>query len=185
MKNFTALDFETANNSRHSACQIGLCIVREGQIADQMSWLIKPPERLFLFSGLHGITYDKVRNQMTFGEIWPMIRPFVDNQLIVAHNASFDIGVLAATLAYYQLSIPEFHYIDTVQVAKKNWPWLTNHRLSTVAEFLNVELQHHEAASDAKACAEIMLHADCSKVRVKKYTVSAPQQNIKCSNSQS
>lgn len=88
-----------------------------------------------------------------FAELWPEVRPFF------AHNADFDTGVLTATLDYYGLSLPELHVIDSLAVARSAWPKLTNHKLSTVAAHLNVPLNHHDAASDARACAEIILRA--------------------------
>ncbi|HWR43613.1 3'-5' exonuclease [Sporomusa sp.] len=163
---FTAFDFETANLQSHSACQLGVAVVENGRIALERSWLIRPPTKVFTFSYLHGITYLMVKNQPTFGDLWPEVRPFFEQQIIAAHNADFDIGVLTATLAHYGLSMPEFHVIDSLAVARSAWPKLRNHKLSTVAAHLNVGLTHHDAASDAKACAEIVLRAGQQHVEI-------------------
>jgi len=165
-KCFIAFDFETANSQSSSACQLGVAVVENGQVLVEKSWLIRPPTKVFTFSYLHGITYLMVKNQPTFGEIWPEVKPFLEHQIIAAHNAEFDIGVLAATLAHYGLFMPEFFVIDSLAVARSAWPELRNHKLSTVAAHLKVALTHHDAASDAKACAEIVLRAGQQHVEV-------------------
>ena len=164
---FLAFDFETANHSRHSACQLGICLVQDGRVVDQQSWLIRPTSKTFVFSDLHGITYDMVRNQLTFAELWPLVRPYMEGRIIAAHNAAFDMGVLTGTLSYYGLAVPSFQVIDTLDVARRAWPHLSNHKLSTVARFLAVDLQHHDAASDARACAEILLRSTGQFIRVR------------------
>ena len=175
MKDFVAIDFETANTNRNSACQIGICQVQNGAITGQRSWLIKPPSKIFTFSDLHGITYSMVKNQLTFIELWPVIRPYLEQQIVAAHNAKFDMSVLSAMLAYYQLPVPEFQVVDSLDAARKNWPNLQNHRLSTVAEFLSIDLNHHEALSDARACAEIILRSDWSRIKISPYQPALPQ----------
>jgi DNA polymerase-3 subunit epsilon len=165
-ESFTAIDFETANYQSNSACQLGIVVVSNGQIIMQQSWFIRPPTKIFTFSYLHGITYPMVKDQPTFGDIWPQVKPYVTGEIIAAHNADFDLGVLTATLAHHQLYVPEFYVIDSLAVARKTWPDLKNHKLSTVAAHLNIELNHHEAASDAKACAEIILHAGQENVEI-------------------
>ena len=142
-------------------------VVQDGRIVDQQSWLIRPPSKTFVFSELHGITYDMVRNQLTFAELWPLVRPYMENRIIAAHNAAFDMSVLTGTLSYYGLAVPSFQVIDTLDVARRTWPHLSNHKLSTVARFLAVDLRHHDAASDARACAEILLRSNGPFIRVR------------------
>lgn len=165
---FTAFDFETANFQNHSACQLGVAVVENGRIVQEKSWLIKPPGKIFTFTYLHGINYIMVKNQPSFGELWPEIRGYFEGQIIAAHNADFDIGVLTATLAYHGLFMPELYVIDSLAVARSAWPKLKDHKLSTVAAHLQVPLTHHDAASDAKACAEIILQAGEPHVKIKR-----------------
>lgn len=166
-QNFTAIDFETANGQRNSACQLGIAVISAGKVAMTKSWLIKPPTDYFTFSYLHGITYESVRNEPTFGELWPEIQPHIESKIVAAHNAGFDTGVLMATLKTYQLPVPNFYVIDSLQVARRTWPELKNHKLSTMADYLKVDLQHHDAGSDAVACAEIIRRAGWNNVMVK------------------
>ena len=166
-QNFIAIDFETANGQRDSACQLGVAVINAGKVFMRKSWLIKPPSEYFTFSYLHGITYDSVRHEPTFGELWPEIQPYIEGKIVAAHNACFDTGVLLATLKTYQLPIPSFHVIDSLQIARKTWPGLSNHKLSTVANYLKIDLQHHEAESDAVACAAIICQAGWENIVIK------------------
>lgn len=156
---FTAIDFETANPQRNSACQLGLVVVENGTIVDSRSWLIRPPSSIFTFTDIHGITYETVKDQPSFREIWEAVQPYIGNRTLAAHNAPFDVGVLRAVLSHYQLPVPSFQVMDSLTIARRAWPALPNHKLNTVASHLNVSLQHHDAASDARACAEIILQA--------------------------
>jgi DNA polymerase-3 subunit epsilon len=165
---FTAFDFETANSQSHSACQLGVAVVNNGRIVEEKSWFIRPPDKFFTFTYLHGITYAMVKERPTFGELWPEIGPYLTGKIIAAHNADFDIGVLSSILAHYGLCVPVFHVIDSLTTARSAWPGLPNHKLSTVAAHLNIPLNHHEAASDARACAEIVLRAGRQHVKIKR-----------------
>jgi hypothetical protein len=70
-----ALDFETADYSPDSACALGLVRVENHQIVQRTYSLIKPPRRRFVFTYLHGITWEDVANQPNFGELWPTYSP--------------------------------------------------------------------------------------------------------------
>jgi len=154
-----ALDFETANHSPNSACQLGLVRIEGWRIVSAASWLIRPPTDEFFFSYLHGITWDHVSGEPHWGELWPVLAPhFKGVDFLAAHNAPFDQGVLAATCAEYGLSPPAQPFVDTVALARKVWSIYPT-KLNLVCERLGIELNHHEALSDAKACAEILIQA--------------------------
>ena len=155
----TVLDFETATERRDSACQLGLVRVEQGRIVERKSWLIKPPENRFTFTYLHGIDAATVARAPSFVQLWPELAPYVAGRVLAAHNASFDMGVLRATLACYGVQTPHFTYLDSLLVARRLWPHLPNHKLNTVADYLGLALVHHDAASDAEACAGILLAA--------------------------
>ncbi|MEN6565513.1 MAG: 3'-5' exonuclease [Veillonellales bacterium] len=169
-QNFTAIDFETANGQRNSACQLGIAVIDAGKTVMKKSWLIKPPTDYFTFSYLHGITHETVRHAPTFGELWPEFQPYIEHKIVAAHNACFDIGVLMAILKTYQLPVPKFYVIDSLQVARRTWPGLKNHKLSTVADYLKIGLQHHDAGSDAAVCAEIICRAGWNNATVRQGT---------------
>ena len=157
---FTAIDFETANPAMDSACQLGLTVVQAGEIIEQKSWLIRPPTERFDYTYIHGITWRHVAGEPDFGDLWPQIRPFLENRVIAAHNVQFDLGVFFALVKLYRIGFWQGGAIDSVTVARRTWPWLANHQLQTVASHLCIPLDHHDAASDAYACAEIIRRAE-------------------------
>lgn len=154
-----AIDFETANYDAHSACQLGLVRIENWMICQTASWLIRPPFEDFVFSDLHGITWSHVETSPDFGKLWQQIEPFLSGaHYLAAHNAPFDQKVLGATCAFHGLEAPRIAFIDTVAVARKTWKIFPT-KLNNVCEYLNIPLNHHEALSDARACAEIIIKA--------------------------
>jgi DNA polymerase-3 subunit epsilon len=154
-----ALDFETANNSRSSACQLGLVRLEGWRPTLEKAWLIRPPDPLFIHSGIHGITWEDVEGSPDFSELWPQVAACLEGaDYLAAHNAPFDKGVMEGTLAHYGLQAPEQGYLDTVQIARQVWKIYPT-KLNLVCEALAIPLQHHEALSDARACAQILIKA--------------------------
>ncbi|MTJ79736.1 MAG: 3'-5' exonuclease [Telmatospirillum sp.] len=152
-----ALDFETANESRSSACALGLSwLAPDGGLSTE-SRLIRPHEPRFsgMNIAIHGIHPEDVAGQPEFPEVWSSMIADRTPDLVLAHNASFDISVLRACFDLYGLPWPTFSYLCTVKLARALWPDLPDHKLSTVARHLDVELVHHHAGSDAMACAAI------------------------------
>lgn len=157
---FVALDFETASYSRDSACALALVRVEENRIVARTCRLIRPPQRRFHFTGIHGITWNDVKKEPTFAEIWPALQPMLNGvQFLAAHNASFDRSVLRACCDTYRMEQPKLPFLCTVRLARHRWN-LRPTRLPDVCRYLDIELNHHDAASDAEACARIIL---CSR----------------------
>jgi len=155
---FLALDFETANNYRDSACALGLAVVENLVITEQVTFLIKPVTSYFIHTDIHGITWDDVKNEPTFDEIWPDIKKYFKKiDFIAAHNAPFDRSVMEACCEYYDLKAPKQEYRCTCQLSR-NMLDLENNRLETVCEYYGIELDHHNALSDTLACARIMIN---------------------------
>lgn len=161
MMDFTAIDFETATDRQNSACSVAVVEVRDGEIARTYSTLIRPPRLAFspFNIGIHGITPEMVEHERGFAGIWPELRPFLENRIVLAHNAPFDMGVLKSSLLANHIEPPSFLHCCTVRIARKAWPDLPNHKLDTVSEFLHVDFRHHDALEDARACAAIPLAA--------------------------
>ena len=157
--NFVALDFETADNGADSACAIGLVTARDGKIVDKQHYLIRPPRPYFMFTYIHGITWEMVKDKPTFKDLWPQIEKTLDEaDFVAAHNAPFDRRVLEACCRAAGASSGERRYVCTVQLARRVWN-VRPTRLDNVCRFLDIELKHHEALSDAEACARIVLAA--------------------------
>lgn len=159
-RTWVAIDFETASRERASPCALGLAVIEGGRIVEKGDWLIQPPGNYFepMNTRIHGIHADLVAQEPEFDEVWAEIEPLLRGAVVLAHNAPFDIGVLRASLARYELETPTtdgFHC--TVQMSRAVWPRLVNHQLHTVCRHCGIELEHHVAASDAAACASIAL----------------------------
>ncbi len=157
--NFVAIDFETANYQSDSACAVGLVKVSGGEIVDKAVHLIRPPTREFVFTYIHGLTWNDVANSDDFGKLWPMVEPFLEGaEFLAAHNASFDKGVLRSCCAAYGIAAPSLPFRCTVQISRRKWNIYPT-KLSDVCRKLEIALNHHEALSDAMACAQIVLAA--------------------------
>lgn len=158
--NFVAIDFETANNRRDSACAVGLVKVVGSEIVEKVVHLIRPPSREFLFTHIHGLTWSDVANADDFGTLWPKIAPLFEGaEFLAAHNAPFDKGVLNMCCTRYGIETPKLPFQCTVKIARATWNLFPT-KLSNVCDFLGFELNHHEALSDALACARIVLAAE-------------------------
>ena len=161
--NFYAMDFETANYSKHSACSIALVKVENSKIVDEYYSLINPNTEFFWKNiQIHGIRPADVADAPTFPEVWQEIRScFNLNNLVVAHNAGFDCGVLSGCLEHYDLEQPSYLSLCTVRTSRKLFPEFPNHKLNTVCDQLDIRLDnHHDALEDSRACAEILLHQE-------------------------
>ncbi len=158
--NFVAIDFETAD--ANFPCEIGLTRVENGKIIRSGSWLIKPacfPYMNYWNQRVHGISSTDLVKAPTFEELWAEIHPWFEDQILVAHNAAFDMRVLRSALAYYDLAIPHSEYLCSVSLSKKVWKQLPSHSLDNVCNFHKIKFNHHRAGDDAEACAKIALLA--------------------------
>ncbi len=159
MSRFLAIDFETANPMADSACAVGLVRVEDGVVVDRTAYLINPHYTDFRFRSIHGISREDVADAPDFRAAWPEIeRAFDDVDFVAAHNARFDRGVLAACCDVWLLPMPDLPFVCTVRLARAVWN-LRPTGLKHCARFLCVPLNHHDALSDANACAEIVMAA--------------------------
>ena len=151
IKTFTAIDFETAQGKRWSICQVGLVRVERGKIVDEINLLVKPPDNYYHYynTGIHGITPEMTEKEKPFNKIWPLLKSHIENQNVVAHNMAFDKNCLEQTLGFYKLSVPDFISHCTYR--------LFNSKLDVACKQFGIELDHHNALSDAKACAQLFL----------------------------
>lgn len=160
---FTAIDFETANSSPASACQVGLVKVRDGAIVERTGWLIQPPRGFDEFHPgnirIHGIYPDDVLGCLGWRDQLADLLNFAGHDTLVAHNAGFDMGVIRAACAATTIECPEFDYLCSLQIARRTYS-LTSYRLPSAALAAGfTDFQHHNATADAEACAHIVIHA--------------------------
>jgi DNA polymerase III subunit epsilon len=153
MNSFTAIDFETAQGYRWSICQVGLVRVEYGIVTSEITLLVQPPDNYYWekFIDIHGIKPSDTANAPTFDKIWYKLEPFINGQRVVAHNGlAFDFPVLQKTLEYYGMQAPEYEKICTYR--------LFNDNLASLCKTYNIPLNHHDALSDARACAWLYLN---------------------------
>ena len=160
IRDFIALDFETANQQPSSVCSIGVVMVRNGLVADSFYSLIQPEPNYYNYwcQQVHGLSQCDTDDAPVFSKVWEQLEEkiadvfFSDQQPIddlryqiasipfVAHNARFDDDTLAAARRQFGHSLP-------------------NHQLHTVAAACGYDLQNrHHALADAEACAAIALY---------------------------
>ena len=160
MRDFAAIDFETANNERTSVCSVGIVVVRNGEIADSFYSLIQPEPNYYNYwnTQVHGLTREDTEEAPVFPEVWKKVEPLIEGLPLVAHNKSFDESCLKAVFRCYQMDYPDYPFYCTCIAAKRRLKQLPNHRLETVAAYCGFDLRHHHhALADAEACAHIAI----------------------------
>ena len=159
MKDFAAIDFETANNERSSVCSVGIVIVRDGEIVDTFYSLIQPEPNYYNYwcSQVHGLCHEDTDDAPVFPKVWAQIEPLITNLPLVAHNKPFDEGCLKAVFRLYQMDYPDYEFHCTCIASRRKWPGQSN-TLDASAARCGYDLQcHHHALADAEACAAIAL----------------------------
>lgn len=157
---FIAIDFETANNNNNSACSMGLVVIKDLKIIENKYFLIQPPVMDFndINIKIHGITLNDVKDKPKFPEIWDEIKHYFVSNIIIAHNAQFDMSVLKSLQLEYNLDIPDFAYMDSMTISTKACGGDIRKTLDARADALGVELSnHHNALDDTLACANIVI----------------------------
>ena len=160
---FTAIDFETANSSPASACSVGLVRVRDGQVVATAGWLIRPPAGHDEFqewnTRIHGIRAHDVRSAATWVDQFDRLCEFAGADVLVAHNAGFDLNVLRRASEATGSECPPYRSLCSLQVARKVYD-LDSYRLPKAAEAAGFTgFSHHDALADALACAHIVMDA--------------------------
>lgn len=160
---FTAIDFETANGSPASPCAVGMVRVRAGKIVDSLAFLIQPPyPNNWFHEGnirVHGIRPSDVDGAPTMTEALDFMLRFIDSDVLIAHNAPFDMGVLRASAAAIEAPLPDLNYACSLAISRKTYN-LESYRLNAVAYAVgHEEFDHHDALADSDACARIIIHA--------------------------
>ncbi len=160
MERIIAFDVETPNSFNDRMSAIGIAVIQNGAIFRTWATLVNPETHFDPFNiSLTGITPEQVRTAPTFPQLWDRIGRFMCSGLLLAHNATFDLRVLACCLQDYGIPAPAcLPYACTVQMGRRCYPQLPNHRLNTLCGALGIPLDHHRADSDSRACAELLLN---------------------------
>ena len=180
IRDFIAIDFETANQQPSSVCSVGVVMVRDGQIVDSFYSLIQPEPNYYNYccQRVHGLSQCDTDDAPVFSKVWKQLEGhiadvfFSDQRTIddlryqiasipfVAHNARFDEDCLKAVFRVYQMDYPDYRFYDTLTASRRQFGQsLPNHQLQTVAVACGYDLQnHHHALADAEACAAKALY---------------------------
>ena len=164
LRDFVAIDFETANQQPCSVCSVGIVIVKNGKVADSFYSLIQPEPNYYSYmcQQVHGLSQKDTDDAPIFPEVWKEIEqrivtifPDKSNIPFVAHNARFDEGCLKAVHGVYRMDYPDYEFFDTLAASRRPFGrMLPNHQLQTVACACGYDLtRHHHALADAEACA--------------------------------
>lgn len=159
MKDFAAIDFETANAEPTSVCAVGIVVVKNCEITDSFYSLIRPvPEyHNYWCTRVHGLTEEDTCDAPVFPEVWAQIAPKIEGLPLVAHNKSFDEHCLRSVFRCYRMDYPDYEFHCTLQKSRRVWPY-GHHNLDIIAERCGYDLrQHHHALADAEACAAIAI----------------------------
>lgn len=158
---FVVIDFETANAARSSACEIGATRVRNNTIEETKSWLIKPQNNFFdsFNVALHGITPEMVENEPEFPFVLNNVLDFIGEDIVVAHNAAFDMSVLRYACDAYEIKYPSLRYICSYLFSRKVWPELPSYDLKSICRHLEIPEPSHRGGSDSLSTAHLVLSA--------------------------
>ncbi len=158
LKRYIAFDVETPNRSNSRMSAIGISVVEDGRIVNDYFSLVDPEQPFDWFNTvLTGINEEAVFDAPAFPEVWEQIEPIMSSGILVAHNAGFDIGVLRKCLESYEIGWkPYARGICTVVMGRKLLPGIS-HKLDDMCGYYGIPLNHHQADSDSRACAEILI----------------------------
>lgn len=159
--NFIAIDFETATSSRTSVCEVGICVVRNGEVAEIRSWLVRPEDNRYHYRNIqiHAIRPEDTEDAPDFRQVWEEIeRTYLDEfSTLVAHNVPFDRSCLQHMAALYRLHLPPLEWKCSLQTARKIYAFGCN-TLDYLCDRLDIPKgTHHRAGDDAEMCARLYL----------------------------
>ena len=156
---YCVLDLETTGLSAKTEkiTEIGIMKVRNGEVLEEFCEFVNPekpiPQRV---QEITNITDDMVKDAPTIEEMFPKVLEFIKETVLVAHNATFDIGFLktvAKDLGYEF----DYTYVDTLPLARKLYPELKKHKLGKIAEYLKIKVEvAHRALDDVDTTVKVL-----------------------------
>lgn len=154
---YVAFDFETANYNHSSACSLGAVKMRNGEEIGSFYTLIDPEEPFCPVQiSIHGITPHHVTNAPLFVEVFNQFMEFVTDFPIISHT-SFDRSVIIKANQKNQNIFRTLNYLDSYLLSRMIWKGkYFKYGLKPLANKLGFDFEHHNALSDAKACAHII-----------------------------
>lgn len=157
---FIALDFETATCQRASVCEVGISFVKKGEVGASPFYLIQPPDNLYDSANIaiHGITPDMTEFSPRFADFWPALADNLRGEIVVAHYAPFDMGVIREECLRCGLPLPEFSFVCSCALARYVLPGFYSYGLEPLCDHFGIAINgHHRAGTDALMTAKLML----------------------------
>ena len=158
--NFIALDLETATWNKSSICEIGIAIVKDSKVVETKSWLVRPYENRYdsFNISIHGITPDMTEDCPSFKEVWRKVQPYLEDQVVVAHNTAFDMYALKYAFEENGMPYPNFRHFCSYRVARYCFKDTYSYSLPIICEAMGIPFKsHHRAGADAEACAKVFI----------------------------
>ncbi|MDA3808964.1 MAG: 3'-5' exonuclease [Spirochaetaceae bacterium] len=157
---FVVFDLETTglNNRKDRIVEIGAIKYSNGQIVEHLNYLINPEIPIpSIASSIHGIYDNDVADKPLIEDILPEFLKMIEGTVLVAHNASFDVGFIKKAMGRAELSIPDMRVLDTIKLSKKVWPGRKSYSQPNLAIFLSINvLNAHRAEDDCRVCLQIL-----------------------------
>jgi DNA polymerase-3 subunit epsilon len=164
MYTFTAIDFELATAEYTSVCALGIVNVKDGEIINEYYSLVRPPQNKYMWqtTRVHGIKPKDTADAQTFEELFPTLHVLLAGQRMVAHNEAFDRSVLQKTMKYYGLDYKVLSLQDKWECTSNLYrsKGFAKTKLSICCEIMGIQLDHHDALSDARGSALLYLKQD-------------------------
>lgn len=155
---FVAIDFETANQKRASACSVGLTKVLNGKIYQSYYSLINPETSFNPFNiAIHGIDENMVKDSPNYSHVILEIKEFIEDLPLVAHYAPFDMGVIRDSNDRYSINNFSAKYFDSYYLAKQYMTSIS-YKLDYLSDLIGVSFNHHNALDDSMACAKLIIY---------------------------
>lgn len=158
---FVAIDVETANADVASICQVGIVTFSDGQAAGTWQSLLNPDDYFDPINvAIHGIEETAIRDAPRFPDVAPVVRRSLEGRTVVSHMP-FDRLAMDRVHRKYGVSPIECTWLDSARVTRRAWPEFAarGYGLADVAEFCGVDFRHHDAAEDARAAGQVLMHA--------------------------
>lgn len=187
MKNFIAIDFETASEQRTTPVSVGIAKIENNEIDLDKTFfsLINPRTTIFnqISIGKHGLTYDMVKDAPDFIEIWnKVLKSLVADNIVIVHQTASDISVIRKCVELYELGQIKFEYISTLDIAKNLHPDIKPCGMKELCRYYGISYSdNHKSDTDAVALAKLFLElSKHPKFKINKYLKDAyPSVSVK------
>ena len=163
IKDYISIDIENPNARGNSICSIGIIVVNNNEVVDEKYSLINPEDRFDINnSNITGLNYADVKDAPTFKEYWKNIKELLENNIIIGHNITYELTVIAKALERYDIEVPIFNYYCTLNLSR-SFISTNSYSLDNLCDLLNINLEnHHNALEDAKASQRIFEYLNCN-----------------------